>query len=179
MNGPQEQFKTRYPHLAKEPLITSRKRGNAENRIWAKFIDICLVLPLIYITQLMFPLLVLPLSICIWALLDALGKGQSPGKWLLGLHTIEVVRGEALKFYNGMIRNIVFAIFCTALVKTGLFWGLVGLVCAIGILLESYFILILRSGIRVGDILGYTRVFDYKDIHTQFIEQFLKKEEPQ
>ncbi len=179
VNGPQSQIKMRYPHLAKEPLITSRKRGNAENRIWAKFIDMCFALPIVYITQLTFPILTPFVSVMIWALMDSLGKGQSPGKWLLGLHTIEVIKGESLKFYNGMIRNIVFAIFCVALVKTGLFWGLVSLACIVAILLESYFIMTLRSGIRIGDILGYTRVFDFKDIHTQFIEQFLKKDESQ
>lgn len=42
---------------------------------------------------------------------------------------------------------------------------------------EAYFVFTLRTGIRVGDILGNTRVFDYKDEHTKFIEQFLKKEE--
>lgn len=112
-------------------------------------------------------------------MIDSLGKGQSPGKWLLGLHTIDVIKGEALKFYNGMIRNLLFAIFIAALVKTGFLWSVIALICSLGILLEGYFVIVLRSGIRVGDILGYTRVFDYKDVHTQFIEQFLKKEEPQ
>lgn len=167
----------RYPNLAKEALITSRKRGNPENRFWAKIVDILCLLPLLIFLSWAFPNLVLPASLLYWIWVDSMGRGQSPGKWLLGLHTIDVHRGEKTKIYNGFVRNLPFALLTAALFKTGFLWGLVGLVSVALLLLESYFVFTLRSGIRVGDVLGYTRVFDFKDIHTQFIEQFLKKEE--
>jgi uncharacterized RDD family membrane protein YckC len=168
---------TRYPHLAKEALVTSRKRGNPENRFWAKIIDLLIAIPLLGVIHILFPSLVLPMAIFYWTFIDGLGRGQSPGKWLLGLHTIEVMKGEPLRVYNGFIRNIAFAILCTATLKVGFLWSIVMALSIVALAFETYFVFTLRSGIRVGDILGYTRVFDYKDIHTQFIEQFLKKEE--
>lgn len=167
----------RYPQLAKEPLISSGNRGNSENRLLSKLIDVLLILPILFLVELMFPLLTLPVSLAIWSQVDALGRGQSPGKWLLGLHTIEVQKGESTKFYNGLVRNLVFAIALAAVLKTGFLWNLIALAMGVFVVLEAYFILILRSGVRIGDILANTRVFDYKDVHTQFIEQFLKKEE--
>lgn len=167
----------RYPQLAKEPLISSGNRGNAENRLLSKVIDVFLTLPIVFLVELVFPLLSLPVSLLIWSQIDALGRGQSPGKWLLGLHTIEVQKGESTKFYNGLVRNLVFALGVVSIVKTGFLWNLITLATGLFVLLEAYFILILRSGVRIGDILANTRVFDFKDVHTQFIEQFLKKEE--
>lgn len=179
MTGIPSTFTTanRYPHLAKEPLITSRKRGNPENRAFAKIIDILIALPCLGLIQMIFPLLVLPISLLYWTLIEGLGRGQSPGKWLLGLHTIDVMKGESPRLYNGFIRNFPFALLTAALFKGGFLWSLAGLIAFFCIVFETYFIFILRSGIRIGDILAYTRVFDYKDVHTQFIEQFLKKEE--
>ena len=172
-----ETQKLRYPHLAKEPLVTSRKRGNVENRLWAKVVDFAFILPVLYFLEIIFPTLVLPASLLIWAVIDSMGRGQSPGKWLLGLHTIEVQKGESPKLYNGLIRNFLFALLAASLVKSGMIWSLVMVLSFVLGAMEAYFVFILRSGIRVGDILSYTRVFDYKDVHTQFIEQFLKKEE--
>jgi hypothetical protein len=44
------------------------------------------------------------------------------------------------------------------------------------IAIDTYFVFQVRSGIRSGDVLGGTRVWDYKDHHTKFLEQFLKEE---
>jgi uncharacterized RDD family membrane protein YckC len=167
----------RYPHLAKEAIITSRKRGNPENRFWAKVIDLLLSLPFLGIIQMLFPPLVLPISLLYWTLIEGLGRGQSPGKWLLGLHTIDVLKGESPRLYNGFIRNFTFALLSAAFFKTGFIWSLVAIISTASLAFEAYFVFTLRSGVRIGDILAYTRVFDYKDVHTQFIEQFLKKEE--
>jgi len=167
----------RYPHLAKEPLVTSRKRGNAENRFWAKIIDFICPLPFLAVLNWTFPALVILGAAAYWIWVDGLGRGQSPGKWLLGLHTIDVHKGEKPRTYNGLVRNLPFALLSTAVFKTGFIWGFLGFISVTALLFESYFVFVLRSGIRVGDILAYTRVYDFKDVHTQFIEQFLKKEE--
>ncbi|MEO5667718.1 MAG: RDD family protein, partial [Bdellovibrionota bacterium] len=154
----------RYPHLAKEALITSRKRGNPENRLWAKIIDLVVSLPFLGIIQMLFPPLVLPVSLLFWTLIEGLGRGQSPGKWLLGLHTIDVLKGESPRLYNGFIRNFPFALVSAAVFKSGFLWSFAGLICILSLAFETYFVFVLRSGIRIGDILAYTRVFDYKDI---------------
>ncbi len=167
----------RFPQLAKEALITSRQRGTPENRVWAKVIDWVLVHVFFLSISFFFPRTSWIALVFAWSWIDGWGRGQSPGKWLLGLHTIDVQRGTLPRLYNGLIRNVPFMLCSlgvagTSLISTGLLALGVALVA-----LETYFIFVLRSGIRVGDVVGNTRVFDFRDEHTQFIEQFLKKRE--
>ncbi len=167
----------RYPQLAKEPLITSRQRGTPENRIWAKVID-WILLHLTFVSlDFFFPKISWVFLVIAWAWIDSLGRGQSPGKWLTGLHTIDVQRASLPRVYGGLVRNIPFILMSLGISSGS--WLARGTlaVALLGIAVETYFIFILRSGIRVGDIMGNTRVFDYRDEHTQFIEQFLKKRE--
>lgn len=166
-------LEARYLQLAKEPYVTGKKGANPENRFWAKAIDVVLIFLSTMAISLFFSWIPVLVSFGAWAFIDSLGRGQSPGKWLLGLHTIEVKKGHKISFYNGMVRNLPFfqvnlgfllgGIFGFLLVGSGLLW----------LALETYFTFQISTGVRVGDVLGYTRVFDYKDAHTQFIEQFL------
>lgn len=167
----------RYPQLAKEPLLTSRMNANPENRAAAKLIDVALVEAIITIGAFFWEPSSFVLAVLLWGGIDILGRGQSPGKWLLGIHTIEVRRGTKANFYSGMVRNFPFILFSWGIGRGG--WTAVALLvpAAICVFIEFYFIFNVRSGIRVGDILGVTRVCDYKDEHTKFIEQFLKEEE--
>lgn len=168
----------RFFKLAKEPLLTSRTRGDAENRIWAKVLDFALVEIVVFLVSLFFEDSHWIVPWLLWPALDRMGRGQSPGKWLLGLHTIEGALGRKPNFFQCFIRNLP-----VILVSMGLGFSGPGrwILLAPGIIwsvLEVYFIFNLRSGVRVGDIFGNTRVFDYKDEHTQFIEQFLKEPDP-
>jgi hypothetical protein len=167
----------RYPQLAKEPLITSRQRGTPENRIWAKVIDWMLIHICFLALNYFFPKLAWIFLIAAWSWIDSLGRGQSPGKWLSGLHTIDVQRASVPRVYGGLVRNLPFVLLSLG-VSSDSWLSRIALALALaGIAVETYFIFILRSGIRVGDVMGNTRVFDYRDEHTQFIEQFLKKRE--
>ena len=113
-----------------------------------------------------------------WALIDRMGRGQSPGKWLLGLHTVEFIGGTRISLYNGFVRNFSLILLATG-VSMNLWWAsaLVTIPTTLAVILEVYFIFNVRSGLRVGDVLGTTRVADFKDEHTKFIEQFLKEED--
>jgi hypothetical protein len=167
----------RFPQLAKEPLITSRQRGTPENRAWAKVIDWFLVHVIFVFFSFFFPKTGWIALVFTWAWIDCWGKGQSPGKWLLGLHTIEVQKAGIPRLYNGFIRNIPFMFFSLGISGNSLMATFALALGAATIAVETYFIFVLRSGLRVGDVVANTRVFDYRDEHTQFIEQFLKKRE--
>ncbi|MBS1984191.1 MAG: RDD family protein [Bdellovibrionales bacterium] len=165
----------KFPKLAKEPLLTSRLRGDRVNRLWAKVIDFALVslcsLPFLALWPKVLWVL-LPLT---WTFLDRMGRGQSPGKWLLGLHTIEGLQGRKPNPYQCLIRNIPCLGLSLSFICSGAgAWALFIVSFAL-CLMELYFFFALRSGLRVGDVFANTRVFDYKDEHTQFIEQFLKE----
>lgn len=163
----------RYLQLAKEPYVTGKRGANPENRFWAKMIDVVMIFGTTLVISFFFTWIPYILAIGAWGFVDSIGRGQSPGKWLLGLHTIEVRKGQKVKIYSGFIRNLPFFQVNIGLLLGGV-WGF--LLTSTGLAwlaLEAYFTFQVSTGVRVGDVLGYTRVFDYKDAHTQFIEQFL------
>jgi len=167
----------RYPQLAKEALLRSRLRAHPENRVVAKLIDAILVEALISIFCFFWDPAAYILAVLLWGSIELLGRGQSPGKWLLGLHTIEVRRGMKASFYAGLVRNFPFVLLSFGLGRGGWTSAFFLVPCAFCLFVEAYFIFNVRSGIRVGDILGATRVADFKDEHTKFIEQFLREDE--
>lgn len=168
----------RFPQLAKEPLLSSRNRATPRNRVWAKLFDTIIVLAFTSMISFLFGrfwIWIVPTLL--WSGLDRMGRGQSPGKWLLGLHTIETRKGEKVSVYAGFIRNLPLIVGTWGWYYLGIeslvIWAFMGL----WIVMELYFIYNLRSGVRVGDVIAGTRVWDYKDLHTRFLEQFLKEEE--
>ena len=166
---------SRYPQLAREGLLRVLSRSTPENRLWAKTLDFVIVLAVSSLFRGFSPVLGLVVNLLCWTLIDSFGRGQSPGKWLLGLHTIELRRGEKSTFNQGLIRNFPFAQISVGLFLSSYWsWLLIppGILWLMG---ETYFIFKLKTGLRMGDILAGTRVFDYKDEHTKFIEQFLKE----
>jgi uncharacterized RDD family membrane protein YckC len=167
----------RYPQIAKEPLLTSRSRPSPENRVVAKVIDTLLVESALGIFTFFYAPLVWVLAPIFWGSVERLGRGQSPGKWLLGLHTVESLRGAKVSFYGSFVRNFPFVLLSWGIGRSGWVAALCLLPAVVCLFIESYFIFSVRSGVRVGDIIGSTRVADYKDEHTKFIEQFLKEEE--
>ena len=166
----------KYPQLAKEPLVTSKQRGNPENRVIAKAIDCAFGFFLQFALGFAGSTVTLVGTLFFWAFIDGVGKGQSPGKWLLGLHTVEVQKGTRVRFYQGLTRNFPFLMFFVALQLPSFYSYVLGVVALCAVIVESYFVFAVRSGIRVGDMIGNTRVSDYKDEHTKFIEQFLKED---
>ncbi len=169
----------RFPHVAKEPLLRTTLRGNPENRIVAKFLDIILIELAAFLVSLMSAWGSYLITFLLWGIFDKIGRGQSPGKWLLGLHTVEVERGYPPSVLQGLTRNFLFVLLSLGFRITSWYGPLVLFPVFLLLALEVYFIFSLKSGIRFCDVLAGTRVADYKDQHTMFIEQFLKEEENQ
>lgn len=167
----------RFPQLSKEPLLKSRSRPQFQNRVWAKTLDFLIVQASVALLYWIYPFLGVVVAFLVWGFIDSLGRGQSPGKWLLGLHTIDLKRATKPGFYQGLMRNIPFLLLTLSLVNSFPVSNFVTGLMFIWIAAEAYFSRSIKSGLRVGDVLGGTRVFEYKDEHTKFIEQYLLKEE--
>lgn len=167
----------RFFKLAKEPLLSSRVRGNPENRIWAKALDFALIQALAFVLGYFWVALHWVVPAILWPAFERMGRGQSPGKWLLGLHVIEGNLGRKPNFFQCFVRNLPVIFLSLGMGGRGWLQGLFFIVGLPWCLLESYFIFRLRSGLRIADVFAHTRVFDFKDEHTQFIEQFLREPE--
>jgi uncharacterized RDD family membrane protein YckC len=166
----------RFPKLAKEPLLTSRIKANPENRCQAKVVDIVVVQLIVLLAGIVVPWSHVIVNFLAWGFLERTGRGQSPGKWLLGLHAIEGNIGRKPVFFQSFVRNLPFFMLVLGWAFHGWAQWIILAPALAWIGLETYFIFTLRSGIRIGDIFANTRVYDYKDEHTQFIEQFLKED---
>lgn len=172
-----EQESPRFPQLAKEALLNSKLKPQFQNRARAKIIDMMLVQGSVWVFYWLHPLLGVLVALGSWTLADCIGRGQSPGKWLLGLHTIDQKRASRPGFYQSFVRNIPFIVLSIAMAHHTPILKALSIVSLLWIAIEIYFVRHIRSGLRVGDVLGGTRVFEYKDEHTKFIEQLLKEEE--
>jgi uncharacterized RDD family membrane protein YckC len=161
-----------------EPLLTSKRRGTIENRIWAKLIDFLIIQTFLFILFSLFGsnwmLIAAPV---LWTFIDLFNEGQSPGKWLLGLHVVDSLGAPFPKLSNCFIRNLPFLFLSVSVFYFDTFFGFATVIFSILLLLmETYFVLLVQSGIRIGDVLSTTKVQDYRDQHMQFIEQYLKED---
>src|SRR6187431_695581 len=95
---------------SQEPLLTGRRRGTMENRLWAKIIDFSFVASFLAVLRWLFPdgwiFVVSPL---LWAIIEIWNEGQSPGKWLFGLQVVDSLGAPSPTFTGCIIRNGPFA----------------------------------------------------------------------
>jgi len=164
----------RWPNLVKEPVLLGTQRVAPTSRVWAKLIDCFFVAIFTIAWSLFFKSALIWMPMFLFPLFERIGRGQSPGKWLMGLHTVDITQGAKAGFQGGLIRNLPFIV---SLILVFNFSGFLELILLaphfLWLLMESYFIFSVNGGARVGDILAGTRVFEYKDPHTKFVEQFL------
>jgi uncharacterized RDD family membrane protein YckC len=161
-----------------EPLLTGKRRGTMENRLWAKLIDFSIVVSVMFAVEWGFGVawlfLVAPL---LWPIIELWNEGQSPGKWLLGLQVVDSLGAAYPTFSGCLIRNFPFILLSISLFYFDTIIGFSGVILAILLLaLETYFVLLIQTGIRIGDVLSTTRVQDFRDQHMRFIEQYLKED---
>ena len=172
-----QQPKTRFANIARAALLTERIQSNPENRLLAKSIDAIIVLVSSGFVAWFVPYSLLPALIFFWAYFELMGRGQSPGKWLLGLQLVQTKDGSKPGLYQATLRNMPLICLCVGLLWTGWAATLLLVFGLAWIGLEIYFIVAIESGLRSGDVLGGTRVADYKDQHTRFVEQYLKRDD--
>jgi len=130
------------------------------SRFVARLIDVVIALAM----YLLFKALWLPLGIfaaCTYVgLQDGLGVGQSVGKRLLGLRVIDDQRGLPATMRHSFFRNLPFVL-AIPLLGSPLSWLFLLFLIGPIILLETYLIVALDSGIRVGDVLANTLVVEH------------------
>ena len=126
-------------------------------RVAAKGMDFVTAAILFVIGQWAFSLLGGVLAALYIGLADGLSHGESFGKRVFGLRTVEKGTTVGCGYNASLIRNLPFALFFLSSYLP-LLWGLVGLINAVLIAFEVYLLLQLRSGVRLGDVLAGTEV---------------------
>ncbi|MEZ4816052.1 MAG: RDD family protein [Bdellovibrionota bacterium] len=165
-----------HAELPVDKLLSGKRRGTMENRFWAKLIDFSVVMGSLFAVYWFFGaawvFLAAPL---LWAFIEIWNEGQSPGKWLLGLQVVDSLGAQLPTFSGCLIRNFPFILLSVSIFYFDHIIGFSGVILAILFLaLETYFVLLIQTGIRIGDVLSTTRVQDFRDQHMRFIEQYLK-----
>jgi uncharacterized RDD family membrane protein YckC len=132
------------------------------SRFSAKAIDLIIVAALFFLGQTIWAPLGVFVSVLFCALQDGMGMGQSVGKRIIGLCVVDAGGNYPCSFHSSISRNLPF-IAVLVFSAHPLLWVLLCLVALPVVGLEVYLLFCLPTGVRVGDILGNTRVTEYID----------------
>jgi len=133
-------------------------------RLFAKLIDIFILISLFYITSIISNFLANILAIFYWVFIDNTTENGSPGKWLLGFKIISIKEPPYLSLKISAYRNLLFIL--TFLFYCFPLWGwYINLIIVFPcILVEIVLMYFLEEGTRLFDVLTDTRViYDIKN----------------
>ncbi len=146
--------------LRKSDIFVGQASVSFLSRLSAKMIDSLMVLILYLIASAFSHTLGLLLSLALCAFQDGMGVGQSIGKRMMGLQVLEEPNGLACSFWASFIRNIPFMLLMLTCAISGI--RFLAVVVAIPIvILETYLLVSLDTGVRLGDVLANTKVGEY------------------
>lgn len=129
------------------------------SRFLAKAIDCLLIVAIFLLGGALSDWVGVSLSAAWCAGLDAWGGGQSIGKRIMGLGVIDVSTALPCGFRNSFLRNFPLVL-GIVMASSSYLWGFLLLVAVPLLFLEVYLLLTLESGVRLGDVLGNTRVVE-------------------
>lgn len=129
------------------------------SRFLAKAIDALLLIAVFLLGGAIATIVGVLLAATWCAALDSWGSGQSVGKKIMGLGVIDVTTELPCSFLNSFLRNFPLVLMIL-FASTTLLWGFLLLFALPLTVLEIYLLLTLDSGVRLGDVLGNTRVVE-------------------
>ena len=140
--------------MDKKYLLKSSEKAARSARLFAKAVDLflCLLLSFFF-----YPVGIL-LAVFYLSMSDALQNGQSVGKKLMGFNVISIEDGEYCNIKQSVIRNLPITIpllFAVIPIWGWIIWILAG---SFFIVLETYLMVKLDSGNRLGDVMADTTV---------------------
>lgn len=135
-------------------------------RCVAKGIDLVLIMVIFFVGKTIWGPLGPVLGAFYAAIQDSFGNGQSVGKKIIGLRTLDEGTGISCSAIGSCMRNLpwVIGILCSTIPVV---WAFVALASLPFILLEIYLIFNLETGVRLGDIMANTLIVEYFEIHPE------------
>ncbi|MFM8268944.1 MAG: hypothetical protein ACKN9V_02055 [Pseudomonadota bacterium] len=133
-------------------------------RCIAKGIDLILVMVVFFVAKTIWGPLGPVLGACYASLQDSFGEGQSIGKRIIGLRTLDEGTGISCSASGSCTRNLplVVMIFCATI---PVIWAFVLLAVLPFILLEVYLVFNLETGVRLGDVMANTLIVEHFEVH--------------
>ncbi len=140
-------------------ILLGQSEVSIFSRFLAKAIDALLLVAVFLLGRALSTVVGVALAAFWCSGLDAWGNGQSIGKKIMGLCVIDVSSAMPCNFRNSFLRNFPLVV-AILFGSTSYLWGFF-LILAVPLLtLEVYLLLTLESRVRLGDVLGNTRVVE-------------------
>jgi len=140
-------------------ILLGQSEVSIFSRFLAKAIDALLLVAVFLLGGAVTTILGVLIAAVWCAALDSWGSGQSVGKKIMGLGVIDVTSDLPCSFRNSFLRNFPLVL-VILFASTTLLWGFLLLFALPLTMLEVYLLLTLESGVRLGDVLGNTRVVE-------------------
>ena len=150
----------------RSPIFLGPMRTTPFHRGVAKGIDLIIVMAVFFIAQSLWsPLGPLLGALCA-AIQDSFGGGQSIGKKIIGLKTLDDSTGVSCSASSSCMRNLPI-VACVLCATIPVVWVFVLLICTPFFILEAYLVSEIQTGVRLGDIMGNTLVVEHFEIYSE------------
>ncbi|MBI4403354.1 MAG: RDD family protein [Deltaproteobacteria bacterium] len=147
------------PQSRRSNIFLGERHTSLFNRLYAKSIDILIIAALFFLGQALWTPLGILAAMTYSITQDAMGSGQSIGKRIIGLRVVDDQTSMPCTIQASCLRNLVFALGVLFGAVQWL-WLLLILIVIPLIALETYLILSIDSGVRLGDVIANTLVVE-------------------
>lgn len=150
----------------RSPIFLGPIRTTPFHRGAAKMIDLILVMALFFIGRTLWGPLGPLLGAFYAGVQDSLGGGQSLGKKIIGLKTLDDTTGVSCSVLSSCMRNLP-VLLAVLFANIPVIWVFVLLFTLPFMLLEVYLVKEIQTGVRLGDIMANTLVVEHFEIHPE------------
>lgn len=166
-NLPVRQMKHRQ---RRSSILLGERRATLFGRILAKTLDMLVVVAVYFLGEAIWAPFGLGGAVFICAVQDALTDGQSVGKRIMGLRVNDDRTGQPCGYRASLVRNLPFVVAVTC-AAVPLLWVLAALVALPLMCFETYVVVSLESGVRLGDVMANTIVVEYDESRPPAFQQ--------
>lgn len=143
-------------------ILVGERHTSVFNRFVAKSIDFVLIVAIYFVGDALWTPVGVITAIVFCALQDGLGMGQSVGKRIIGLRVLDDETGLPCSLQRSVVRNLPF-ILVVLFAGITMLWVFALLIALPLICVETYLVVTVETGVRIGDVLANTLVVEYSE----------------
>jgi len=150
----------------RSPIFLGPVLSTPFHRCMAKVIDVILVLVVFFVGKAVWGPLGPLLGAAFAAVQDSLGDGQSVGKKIIGLRTLDEGTGTSCSALGSAMRNLPLAL-VILFASVPVIWVFVLFLAVPFMILEIYLVFSLDTGVRLGDVMANTLIVEHYEVHPE------------